>query len=104
MEAAFGWQLGAAPAEYGGDFLQQVGPMASLRYSPHPWVFAQAGVARYREFQRTQDSTLFLTSGTTRESTRPFIGVGFAGKGALLSLGVEAIVFIVIWAALSGLS
>lgn len=103
VEAAIGWVIGSESTAYGGDFLQQVGPIASLRYSPRPWLFAQAGAARYRELPRAY---LWppLDPSSARESTKAFAGIGLAGPGALAALGGEAVAFVVLLALVSGMS
>lgn len=103
IEAAFGWLLATEPDGYDGDFLQQVGPIASLRYSPHPWVFVQAGATRYREFRPTYVPPYSFGTGEAREDTRVFAGIGFAGTGALVALGGEAIAFVGLIAAFSSM-
>lgn len=103
VEAAFGWVIGSETTAFGGDFLQQAGPIASLRYSPRPWVFAQAGAARYRELPRAEIWPP-LDPSSARESTRAFAGIGFAGPGALAALGCEAVAFVVLLALFSGMS
>lgn len=103
VEAAFGWLLATEPAAYGGDFLQQVGPIASLRYSPHPWVFVQAGATQYREFRPVYVPPYSFGAGEAREDTKVFAGIGFAGTGALVALGGEVIAFVGLIAAFAGM-
>jgi len=82
-----------------------IGPIVTVRYSPTPVVFAQAGVGHIREHAILYGPPPdYRYQRETRDYSRVFGGVGFTGFGTLAVMGGELVVLAALAIVLAGLS
>ena len=101
LEGSFGYITSMNVRDYGGEM---VGPIATLRYSPTPLVFAQAGISGFRQHDIVYVPATGRIIESTRDSTKPFGGVGFTAGYGLVILGAELVTFAVLLALFAGMS
>jgi hypothetical protein len=91
LEASVGYlgRAGAVADPYTGAGSQLVGPIASVRYSPVPVVFAQVGLCRFQVGDYLFSDFGPGTAG--REVTKLYGGAGMSGGGGAVLWGLEAL-------------
>ena len=101
VEGSFGYVASGNVRNEGGEM---VGPIASLRYSPTPVVFVQAGISGFRQHDVSYVPASGLVIESTHDDTKAFGGVGFTAGYGLVVMGAELVVLGVLAALFAGMS
>lgn len=101
VEGSFGYVASRNVRDYGGEM---TGPIASLRYSPTPVVFAEAGISGFRQHDVFYVPETGLVIQSTHDYSKVFGGVGFAAGYSLVVLGGELVVLAILAAMFAGMS
>lgn len=80
------------------------GPIASLRYSPVPLLFVEAGASPVQELWWTYDPGTQVSRAGVAKKTHAFGGIGLTGAGSVAVWGGELVALGFVFAVLLGMS